>query len=187
VSAAADAVPGLDLAWRRPDVRPQDDLFRHVNGRWLDEVPIPADRATCGTVRDLRDAAERQLREIAERAAGSGAPEGSDERRVGDLYASFLDEDRAERLGIVPLRPDLDRIARIGSVRSLAHMLGRLQRQGVPGAFRIHVGQDARDSGRCLLHITQGGLGLPDESYYRAERFAASASCGIAAQRPSAR
>jgi putative endopeptidase len=147
VSAATETASGLDLAWRRPDVRPQDDLFRHVNGRWLDEVPIPEDRATCGTLRDLR--------------------------KIGDLYASFLDEGQAERLGITPLRPDLDRIARIGSVSSLAHVLGRLQLQGMSGAFSIYVIPDARDSDRYLLHVTQSGLGLPDESYYRAERFAA--------------
>ena len=173
MSAAAGAIPGLDLAWQQPDLRPQDDLFRHVNGRWLDEVPIPGDRASSGTLLDLRDAAELRLREIAERAAGGAAPAGSDERKVGDLYASFLDEGLADRLGLAPVRPDLDRIARIGSVSALARVLGRLQRTGVAGAFRISVRPDAGQSDRYLLHLSQGGLGLPDESCYRAESFAA--------------
>jgi putative endopeptidase len=173
VSTATDAIPGLDLAWRHPGVRPQDDLFRHVNGRWLDEVRIPEDRATCGTQRDLGDAAERQLRDIAERAAAGPAPEGSDERKVGDLYTSFLDEKLTERLGLAPVRPDLDAIAGADSVTSLARLLGRLQRIGVPGVLHVNISPDARRSDRYLLHLGQGGLGLPDESYYRADSFAA--------------
>lgn len=173
MSAATEATSGLDLAWRRLDVRPQDDLFRYLNGRWLDAVPIPEDRASSGTLLDLQDAAERQLREIAERAAASGAAEGTDEQKIGDLYASFLDEELAERLGMTPVRAGLDQIAEIDSLSSLAYVLGRLQRQGVSGAFRIYVTTDARQSDRYVLYLTQSGLGLPDESYYREERFAA--------------
>jgi putative endopeptidase len=173
VGTAADVIPGLDLTWQQPGVRPQDDLFRHVNGRWLDEVPIPPDRATCGTLRDLQDTVEQQLRDIAERAAAGPAADGSDERKIGDLYASFLNVELAERLGLAPVRPDLDAIARAGSVTSLARVLGRLQRAGVPGVLQVSVGPDARRPDRYLLHLGQGGLGLPDESYYRAESFAA--------------
>jgi putative endopeptidase len=174
MSVAAGTGSGLDLAWQLPRTRPQDDLFRHVNGRWLDTVSIPQDRATCGTVLDLKDATGLQLREILERAAASGAPAGSDEQRTGDLYASFLDEELADRVGVAPLREDLDDIASIDSPSRLARILGRLQRKGISGAFKISVSADAGRSDRCVLYVSQGGLGLPDESYYRATELTAS-------------
>lgn len=173
MTAAGDVTSGLDLAWRLPDVRPQDDLFRHVNGRWLDQVPIPDDRASCGTLLDLKDSTERRLREIVERAAESEGPDGGDEQKIGNLYASFLDEELIERLGIGPLQADLDSIAGLASASSLARVLGGLQRRGISGAFRIQVSTDARQSDRHVLYLSQGGLGLPDESYYHAARFAA--------------
>lgn len=161
-----------DLLGGRPQVRPQDDLFRHVNGRWLDESVIPGDRAVAGSLVDLRDAAELHLREIVERAAAGDAPQGSDERRIGDLYASFLDERRVEELGAAPLRPGLDLVAAADSGPALARVLGQLQRWGVTGAFSAYVDIDARRPDRYLLHLQQAGLGLPDESYYREESSA---------------
>src|SRR4051794_30155190 len=103
--------PDLD-----PGVRPQDDLFRHVNGRWLADTEIPADRAIHGSFEMLRDAAEEHVRAIAERAASSAAGAGSAERKVGDLYASFLDEARADALGAEPIRADLAAIASVEDI-----------------------------------------------------------------------
>ncbi|MFF1738589.1 M13 family metallopeptidase [Streptomyces mirabilis] len=163
----------VDLSGGRPEVRPQDDLFRHVNGRWLDESVIPEDRAVAGSLVDLRDAAELHLREIVERAAAGDAPRGSDERRIGDLYASFLDEQRIEELGAAPLRPGLDLIAAADSGPALARVLGQLQRWGVTGVFSAYVDIDARQPDRYLVHFHQAGLGLPDESYYWEESSAA--------------
>ncbi|MGW7580173.1 M13 family metallopeptidase [Kitasatospora sp. NPDC054768] len=159
----------VDLSWGRPEVRPQDDLFRHVNGRWLDESVIPEDRAVAGSLADLRDGAELHLREIVERAAAGDTPEGSDERRIGDLYAAFLDEQRVEELGAAPLRPALDLIAAADSGPALARVLGQLQRRGATGLFTAYVDTDAHRPDRCLVHLHQAGLGLPDESYYREE------------------
>ncbi|GAA4990681.1 M13 family metallopeptidase [Kitasatospora paranensis] len=163
---------GVDVSGRSPEMRPQDDLFRHVNGRWLEESVIPEDRAVAGSFVDLRDAAELHLREIAERAAAGDAPDGSDERRIGDLYAGFLDEQRIEELGAAPLRPGLDLIAAADSHPALARVLGHLQRRGVMGLFTAYVDIDARRPDRYLVHLHQAGLGLPDESYYREESFA---------------
>ena len=163
----------VDLSGGRPEVRPQDDLFRHANGRWLDESVLPEDRAVTGSLIDLRDAAELHLREIVERAAAGDAPQGSDERRIGDLYTSFLDERRVEEAGAAPLRPGLDLIAAADSAPALARVLGQLQRWAVTGVFSAYVDIDARRPDRYLLHFQQAGLGLPDESYYREESSAA--------------
>ncbi len=162
----------VDLSWGRPEIRPQDDLFRHVNGRWLDEYTIPEDRAVAGSLVDLREAAELHLREILERAAAGDAPAGSDERRIGDLYAGFLDERLVEELGATPLRAGLDLIATADSRPALARVLGQLRRQGVEGVFTAYVDIDARRPERYLVHLHQAGLGLPDESYYREESAA---------------
>jgi putative endopeptidase len=164
---------GIDLSGGRPTELPQDDLFRHVNGRWLDETVIPEDRAVAGTLVDLRDIAELNSRKIVERAAASDAPEGSDERRIGDLYASFLDEQRVEELGAAPLRPGLDLVAAADTHGALARVLGQVQRWGVTGLFTAEVDIDARRPDRYLVHLRQAGLGLPDESYYRDESYAA--------------
>ena len=93
---------GIDLAYVDSAVRPQDDLFGHVNGRWLADYEIPADRATDGAFRALFDRAEEQVRDLITQAASNPAPH-TDEQRIGDLYASFLDEDTVARVGLAPL------------------------------------------------------------------------------------
>jgi putative endopeptidase len=161
---------GLDLRWVDRAVRPQDDLFAFVNGTWLREHEIPADRAQDGAFRDLRDRAEADVRAIVEEAASRP---GDDARRIADLYASFMDVDRVEALGVAPLQPLLDEVAEAADGAALAAVLGRRQRQGVTALFGTYVSTDAKDSSRYLVHLSQGGLGLPDESYYRDEAYAA--------------
>ncbi len=170
VDSDARTDSGIDLTHREPSVRPQDDLFGHVNGRWLVEYAIPPDRATDGAFRALYDRAEEQVREIIT-AAG---PDGSDdEQRIGDLYASFLDEATVERRGVQPLLEELAVIDAAPDPGALAAVLGRLQRTAVGGAVGIYVDTDSGDSSRYLAHLSQSGLGLPDESYYRDEQHAA--------------
>ncbi len=162
---------GIDLTHREPSVRPQDDLFGHVNGRWLAEYAIPADRATDGAFRALYDRAEDQVREIITGAAGPGGE--SDEQRIADLYASFLDSDTVERRGVQPLLDELALIDAAPDPAALAVVLGRLQRVAVGGGVGVYVDTDSKDSSRYLVHLSQSGLGLPDESYYRDEQHAA--------------
>src|SRR4051812_8725816 len=104
LSLAADRpVPpsGIDRSTFDPAVRPQDDLFRHVNGAWLAKAEIPADRAVYGSFVQLVEKAEADLRAIIEKAAAdSGNPPGSDAQKIGDLYVSYMDEARADRLGL---------------------------------------------------------------------------------------
>src|SRR5512134_2840805 len=97
------ATSGIALERLTHGVRPQDDLYRHVNGSWLDTTEIPADKPVYGAFHELHDEAELRVREIVEDAAASDAPADSDQRKIGDLYADFLDEDAVERLGASPI------------------------------------------------------------------------------------
>jgi endothelin-converting enzyme/putative endopeptidase len=168
VTILDDARAGMN-----PDVRPQDDLFGHVNGRWLDETEIPADRSSWGPFVQLADIAEEQVREIIEELAQTPADQLSDDaRKIGDLYASFMDEDAINRKGLRPVRPLIDAVDGLRDVRDLAAFLGEFERIGGHGLFGSYVDTDDRNSDRYLFHIVQGGLGLPDESYYREDKFA---------------
>jgi putative endopeptidase len=162
---------GIETANLDPSVRPQDDLFRYVNGTWLATAEIPADRALQATFNMLADEAEVGLRELIEEAAGSDAEPGTAARKVGDLYASFCNTERVDALGVTPLRDDLAAIASVTDVTGLLALSGRLQREGTGGAIALFVDTDARDSTRYLPYLQQSGLGLPDESYYREDSF----------------
>ena len=158
---------GIDLSYVDPAARPQDDLFGHVNGRWLTEYEMPVDRATDGAFRLLYDRAEEQVRDLITEAAAKNAPAGTDEQRIGDLYASFMDEQTIAARGVGPLLDELGAIDAASSPDELALVLGRLQRTGVGGGTGVYIDTDSKDSTRYLLHLNQSGLGLPDESYYR--------------------
>ncbi|MGV0783649.1 M13 family metallopeptidase [Mycolicibacterium sp. XJ775] len=163
---------GIDLSHVDPQARPQDDLFGHVNGRWLTDYEIPADRATDGAFRLLHDRAEEQIRDLITQAAASGAEPGTDEQRIGDLYASFMDEQTIATRGLAPLLAELALIDGAADSNALASVLGGLERTGVSGGAGVYVDTDSKDSTRYLLHMSQSGLGLPDESYYRDEQHA---------------
>lgn len=160
----SDIRSGIDLSFVDSRVRPQDDLFGHVNGRWLDEYDIPADRATDGAFRTLADRAEEQVRDIITSASSEDGP---DAARIGDLYASFMDTETVARVGVAPLLAELTTIAAAEDRAALATVMGRLQRTGIGGGTGVYVDTDSKDSTRYLLHMSQSGLGLPDESYYR--------------------
>jgi putative endopeptidase len=171
--AAFAAEPGLksgiDKTNFDPDVRPQDDLFRHVNGKWLKEAKIPSDRPADGAFFGLRDLSEKRVREIIEDAAKH--KDDPDARRISDLYASFMDEARAEKLGIEPIKPELAAVAAVSDKAGLVRELAALQRVGVPGLFGAYVRPDSKKSDQYITYLSQGGLGLPDESYYREPKF----------------
>ncbi len=163
---------GIDLSHVDANTRPQDDLFGHVNGRWLAEYDIPPDRATDGAFRHLFDRAEEQVRDLIIEASETGAAPGTDQQRIGDLYASFLDEAAIERRGPQPLLDELATIDDAADADALAAAVGALQRTGVGGGVAMYVDTDAKDSARYLVHVTQSGIGLPDESYFRDEQHA---------------
>nr|WP_054815231.1 M13-type metalloendopeptidase [Nocardia arizonensis] len=163
---------GIDLSYLDDAVRVQDDLFAHVNGKWLKEYAIPADRAIDGAFRALYDQAELDVQEIIRQAARAQAEPGSDARKIGDLYAGFMDTETIAAAGLAPIADELAAIRAVADRGAFAALLGRMQRTGIGGALAFYVDTDDKNSSRYLLHATQSGIGLPDESYYRQDEFA---------------
>ena len=164
---------GINLEALDRSARPQDDLFRFVNGTWLDTTEIPGDRARFGTFDILREESTSRVRDLIEAAAADhdSAP-GTPKRQVGDLYASFTDTDRVEELGLTPLQAVLSEVATVVDVNTLGAALGRLERDGVDGPLRHFVAPDERSPEQYVVYLEQGGLGLPDESFYREDKYA---------------
>ena len=158
---------GIDIPSLDPLVRPQDDLFRHYNGKWITEYEMPADRSSDGIFRKLHDAAEAQVREIIENSTGTG-----EAQKIGDLYKSFMDTDAIKARGISPIVDDLAAIDSITNLRDFITLMARLEMRGIGGIFGAAIYPDAMDSNTNILYMGQGGLSLPDESYYREEQFA---------------
>jgi putative endopeptidase len=158
---------GLDPTAFDKNVRPQDDLFRAVNGQWLAKAEIPSDRSVYGAFIMLAEQAEKDLREIIEECANAkdNVP-GSERQKIGDMYASYLDEARADQLGIEPIAKTLASIDQIETKTDLVRALAELERVGVPGALGCYVNNDAKKSDQYILHLSQSGLGLPDREYY---------------------
>ena len=165
-----DALPsGITTDELDPHVRPQDDLFRHVNGRWIDRTEIPEDKARYGSFTLLSEEAERAVRDIVHES--QEAEPGTEARKVGDLYTSFLDEERIEALGAEPLAPLLAEVDAVADVDALLRLVGSWERRGLPSFVQLFVDNDPGDPERYVLFAEQGGLGLPDESYYREDKF----------------
>jgi len=165
-------ISGIDLSTIDHTVRPQDDLYQHINGAWLKATEIPDDRPLEGTFTALRDGSEIAVRDIIEEAAAKGTGASGIERKIGDLYNSFMDEAAVEAKGMEPIRGRLADVFATTSVPELIALAGRLFRADVGGLFYIYPAPDAGNPDRVLLYTGQGGLGLPDESYYREEKFA---------------
>ncbi len=167
---------GIDHDAIDPTVRPQDDLFRHANGRWLATHEIPADRAMDGGFRKLHDEAEEQVRAIIEELgaaqADGAAPSDPNAARVGALYASFMDAGTAEQLGLAPIAGELELVDGVSTPQERVAVLGALQRTGGAGGVELYVDNDAKDPERYVVHLVQGGIGLPDEAYYREDQYA---------------
>ena len=161
--------PGLDLENFDKSVRPQDDLFLHTNGKWKRETEIPADQAMHGSFHMLRDASEEAVKEILEEASANPQPGVS--QQIGDLYNSFLNEELANELGAAPIAGDLQRIADAEHMDDLMRLMGEFSRQGIGGFFGLFIDSDPGNPERYLPHLAQSGLGLPDEAYYREEKY----------------
>ena len=169
-AAAADATAklasGIDLEWIDASVRPGDDFFAHVNGRWIEQFEIPSDKSNYGTFTKLGDAAEEDVKAIIEMSATGDFAKGTDEQKVGDLYKSYLDMDTRNARGVKPLQPELDRIAAISSYDELSAYFAEATKRGYGMPFGLAQFPDMKNPGFYGVYAFQGGLGLPDREYY---------------------
>jgi predicted metalloendopeptidase len=164
--AARPLASGIELSALDKSVRPQDDFFRYVNGAWLDRTPIPADRSSYGSFEALYDKTEADLRAIVEEAGKAGGAPGSDARKIGDFYASFMDEPRVESLGLKPLAAELAAIDAVKTKSDLARTFARMLKLGCDAPIAAFTEGDFKDPRTVALFVYQSGLGLPDRDYY---------------------
>ena len=160
--------PVIDFSRFDMGVRPADDLFRHVNGHWLDTVSIPDDRPSVGSFDDLHEESQKAIRQICQQLADDDSLDpASEQGKIAALYRSFMDEAAVEAAGATPLAPLLARIDAIASLADLRDWFGWCLAHGFSTLLDMEVESDPGDPTRYLLFVCQDGLGLPDESYYR--------------------
>src|SRR5688572_11821558 len=158
---------GLDPESIDNNVRPQDDLFHHVNGAWLAKTEIPADKASYGAFDILFDKAQADLRTIVEDAGTSAAKTpGSDAQKIGDFYESFMNEARVEELGLAPMKAELDAIDALQTKTDIARHFAHFFKLNLINPMIGYVDGDAQQPTHDILYVYQGGLGLPDRDYY---------------------
>jgi len=164
---AKSPTSGIAVEYIDPAVRVQDDLFTHMNGKWLATTEIPADKASWGSFAKLRDDIQPQLRTIIENAANSkDKAAGSDTQRIGDFYSSFMDEAKLEQLGVAPLKAEFARIAALKDKKELPALISHFNKIGVSTPYTFAIHQDNKDSTKYVADLYQDGLGLPDRDYY---------------------
>jgi len=148
-------------------VRIQDDLYRHVNGAWLKTAVIPADRSSDGAFITLRDLSEKRVRAIIESATGS-----AEATKISDLYTSFMAADAIEAKGYSPILKDLAMCDSIETLKDFISTMSWLEARGLGGVFGSFIYADQMDASTNILYLAQGGISLPDESYYRDDQYA---------------
>ena len=163
--AAAERV--LHVSWMDKNVDPMRDFYMYVNGNFIRENPIPAAYSSWGQVQILNDRNQDFIHELLQAAAAntSAAP-GSEARKIGDFYASGMDEAGVEKAGIVPLQEEFARLKALRRPAELSAELAHLQVIGVDAVFSLAEMQDFADSTKVIATVAQGGLGLPDRDYY---------------------
>jgi putative endopeptidase len=166
---SASAPSGINLNELDENVRPQDDLFRHVTGKWMARTEIPADKARYGSFHVLAEEAEQAVHAIIE--AAQNAADTDDQRKVGDLFASFMNTEAIEKIGLAPISSQLALAGNVSTISQLLDTVARLERHGVGGFLNLFVDNDPGDPERYLVFAEQGGISLPDESYFREEQF----------------
>ncbi len=162
--------PGIEESSIDHNIRVQDDLFRHVNGKWFAETEIPEDKSMYGSFHMLADDAEAAVKEILLQASANPTP--GPAQQIGDLYASFMDEDRANELGAAPIAAELNLIEHLTTLDEATKLMGEFSKQGIGGLFGSYVDNDPGNPSRYIVNLYQGGIGLPDEAYYREDKHA---------------
>ncbi len=166
----APLVSGIELANMDKTVRAQDDFYHHINGVWLEKTEIPADKSNYGSFSQLYDNSQKALKLVVEAAAkNKQAVAGSDEKKLGDFYLSYMDEEKVNALGIKPLSAELTQIANVKNHDELTPLMAELRMKGATTPFGWYVNNDAKNSSEYGVYIYQSGLGLPDRDYYLKE------------------
>jgi putative endopeptidase len=165
--SAPTLISGLNLQNVDNSVRPQDDFYRYVNGTWLKNTEIPADKSSWGAFNELAEKSLNELHSIIDtESAKKDIPAGSVEQKIVDLYASYMDEATLEKLGMTPLNTEFSRIDAIKNKKQLATIIAHLSMINVGVPLELGIGQDSKDSTKVVAGLDQGGLGLPDRDYY---------------------
>ncbi len=164
--ACSEQNSGIEKQYFDNTYRPQDDLYRYVNGKWLKTVPIPKDKSNYGSFTILQEQNEKRIHQIVEDLTKHKQKPNSDRQKVADFYKSYMDSARIEKLGISPLMPELNQIRNIKTKKDLIPEMARLRKIGVQLPFAFYVGQDQKNSSRYIVYFSQSGLGLPDRDYY---------------------
>jgi putative endopeptidase len=170
--AAAPKIPRFSLDYLDRSVSPATDFYEFATGQWRKNNPIPADKARWGSFYELADNNWFSIHEILDDTLRANAAPRSPRRQVGDFYASAMDTNRIEQLGLAPIQADLERIDQVESVPSLFTLLAKFHDQGVGGLFDMSFEPDAKNSSRYAVELSQGGLSLPDRDYYLQDSFA---------------
>jgi putative endopeptidase len=147
-------------------VSPGADFFQYANGNWLKHNPIPKAETNWGIGNLVRDELYKRLRAVNEDPSNKTAPEGSEKQKIGDFWRTALDEGKAERAGLDPIKEQLERIGKVNSVQDALDIAFELHQIGVGALFDVGVSQDEKHSDQMAVHMGQGGLGLPDREYY---------------------
>ena len=165
---------GVELDGMDRSVKPGDDFFRYVNGKWAATAQIPADKTSWGSFQMLRDLSDIRVRAILDGwAADKNLKPGSDEAKVAMLYRSFLDEVAAEKADVKPIQSFLDAVKKAESADDVARVMGRSHGTFGRSFFGANVNDDAKNPDTYALYISQAGLGLPDREFYLQDKFKA--------------
>ena len=166
---SATLTSGVELFNLDINANPREDFFRFVNGGWLDNTQIPEDRSRWGSFDELNEQADQQVLVIVQEAAAAQAAEGTETRKMGDMYQSFMDTDRLEQSGLAPLQPLLEDIDAIADHNALAAFWASAPARGLVAPVGYGVGQDQRQSDQYVTSMGQSGLGMPDREFYLSE------------------
>ena len=166
LAAPTKSRPDFLAADMDTSVPPGQDFFEYANGAWLKAHPIPASESAWGIGNVVQEELYTKLRTISEDAAKANAAHGTDQQKIGDFWATAMDEQKADALGLKPVQPELDRIDAIKTVNDALDEAFRLQQIGVRCFFSFGVAQDEKASDVMSVHLGQGGLGLPNRDYY---------------------
>ena len=167
-------VPSLDLTALDRSAPPCDDFYQFACGGWLAKNPVPPDRARWGRFDELIERNRLVLRDILEKVAKPDPKRAAIDQKIGDYYASCMDEAAIEAKGLAPLKPELDRIAALKAKDEIGPVVGRLHSEAVPALFLFGVQGDFKDASRNIAMLGQAGFALPDRDYYLSDepRFA---------------